>query len=96
MMKYRFNPEARIRYEYYTEKLFDQYIQPSQEYRMRLRKAGVSGLQIPSISGAVHVAKKRAKKEAKKMVKHEKYLAQLNRVKLKNIPRTEWAVNPYD
>lgn len=91
-MKYRFNKEARSRYEYYKKHLFEQYMTPSIERNKRLRDKGADWWKIPSLSGAVWTSEERAKKQAKKMVKWDKKMARLNRMKLQDFPRTEWAV----
>ena len=69
---------------------------PSRERRKRLHAKGVNPEMIPSISGAVWTSEGRAKKEAKKMVRWDKRMARLNRMKLRDFPRTVWAVNPYE
>lgn len=93
-MKYRFNAEARSRYEHYRENLFHQYIAPAIERNKRMRDKGINGLLIPSMSGAVWASEARAKKEAKKMVKWDKRMARLNKIPLSEMPRTEWAQKP--
>jgi hypothetical protein len=93
-MKYRFNAEARNRYEHYRENLFRQYLAPSIERNEQMRKNGVHALLIPSMNGAIWTSETRAKKEAKKMVKWDKRMARLNKIPLSQIPRTEWAQNP--
>lgn len=100
MPPYRFNKEARLRYEHYKKHLFEQYMTPARERNKRLRDKGTDWWKIPSLSGAIWTseerAKKQAKKQAKKMVKWDKKMARLNRWKLSETPRTEWAENPYD
>jgi len=94
VVRYKFNPEARNRYEYYRKHLFRQYLAPAIERNERMRKNGVHALLIPSMNGAIWTSETRAKKEAKKMVKWDKRMARLNKIPLSQIPRTEWAQNP--
>lgn len=52
--------------------------------------------KVPSILDATIAAERKAKKDAKAMVKEDKRLAKLNKMKLKDFPRTESALSLED
>lgn len=52
--------------------------------------------EVPSILDATIAAERKAKKDARAMVKEDKRLAKLNKMKLKDFPRTEWALSLED
>lgn len=57
---------------------------------------GMPPWEVPSILNASIAAERQAKKKAKAMVKEDKRLAKKNKMKLKDFPRTEWAIDPID
>ena len=61
------------------------------ESRARIWR-GFPPWEVPSILDSVIAAERKAKKDARAMVKEDKRLAKLNKMKLKDFPRTEWAV----
>lgn len=87
--------ESKARYRHYKINLYRQTMEIVHEHRARMYR-GMPGWEVPSILDATIAAERKAKKDAKAMVKEDKRLAKLNKMKLKDFPRTEWALSLED
>lgn len=87
--------ESKARYEHYRSNIYKQIMESVHNYRAKMYY-GRPLWEVPSILNAVLTAERKAKKDAKAMVKEDKRLAKLNKMKLKDFPRTEWALSPED
>lgn len=87
--------ESKARYEHYKSNLYKQIMESAHNYRKQMYY-GMPLHEVPSILNTTIEAERKAKKDAKAMVKKDKHLAKLNKIKLKDFPRTEWALSLED
>ena len=87
--------ESKARYEHYKANLYRQTMDSVHNYRAKMYY-GMPLHEVPSILDSTIAAERKARKDARAMVKEDKRLAKLNKMKLKDFPRTEWALSLED
>ena len=85
--------ESKARYEHYRSNIYKQIMESVHNCRAKMYY-GMPLYEVPSILNATIAAERKAKKEARKMVRWDKKTAKANGWKLSEMPRTEWAEKP--
>lgn len=80
--------ESKARYEHYRSIIYKETMESVHNYRAKMYY-GKPLHEVPSILDATIASDRASKKEAKAMVKADKRIARLNKVKLKDLPLTK-------